>query len=68
MDSYNKDIFVEDFKVPRFDKDDCPSNDKDQKVKKENDNNDDDDESYPLLQETDLGGTPVAKALKRQCR
>ena len=29
---------------------------------------DDNDESYPLLKETDFGGTAVAKALRRQCR
>ena len=61
--------YVEDFQVPSLDQDEGPCNNNGQKAKIENhDNDDDDDESYPLLKETELGGTPVAKALKRQCR
>ena len=64
-------MFFEDFKAPSLDQDEGPSNGKGEKPKKDdydNDIEDDNDESYPLLKETDFGGTAVAKALRRQCR
>ena len=62
-------IFLEVFQAPSLDRDEGPINSKSKKAKNENDDEDnDDDESYPLLKETNLGGTPLDKALKRQCR
>ena len=64
-------MFFEDFKAPSLDKDEGPSKVKGEQTKKDdydNDIEDDNDESYPLLKETDFGGTAVAKALRRQWR
>jgi hypothetical protein len=62
-------ICLEVFPAPSLDKDEGPSNSKSKKAKNENDDEDnDDDESYPLLKETNLGGSLMDKALKRQCR
>ena len=61
-------IFLKVFQAPSLDKDEGPSNNKSKKDKNENDDEDnDDDESYPLLKETNLCGTPMDEALKRQC-
>ena len=68
---YQFQLLFEDFRAPSLDQDEAASTGKADKTKKDdydNDVEDDDDESFPLLKETDFGGTAVAKALRRQCR
>ena len=59
---------VTDFQAPSFDPDEGPNIKESQRVKEKDDDDDEDDESYPLLKETDLGGTPGTNAFNRQCR
>ena len=62
----NDNSFFEDFKAPSLDQDKGPSRGEGEKTKKddyENNIEDDNDEIYPLLKETDFGGTAVARKL-----
>ena len=59
-------MFLKDFKAPSLDQDEGPSNGKGENPKRDdydNDIEDDNDKSYPLLKETDFGGTAVARKL-----
>ena len=63
-------MILQDFQASSLDPDKGPGHKRGKGSKKDNaDEEDEDDESYPLLKETNLGGTPGGpKALKRQCR